>query len=321
MYEELTTKARLTDGTLVFSETLRCHLEDHQLGLVTLRTSIFTGNKQVGEVCLNSQSTGEALRHWKEFLSDPSKSSTNWFLLSQETSDTSVVPVEKPVISKDLLIRSTRKEPRHRSTVVTEADKTAWKKHQRRDDECKKTVFRILKNTEKKRPWSDIIRFPDSILKSQEIMKPKNTKAELSLLLTYSAADATLTVKLDKATGLQCPVYGHLSQEKLARIAHGVPVNAVAHLYLQHCLTTLPLRKSKKTKMKKFDNEIVFAEEIRLEEVSVEELDTAVLHVGVLGCDFEKEQLMGHAQLVLPNVPLRNKSVVSTLPLKQHVRI
>ena len=329
IYGELTTEKRSQTCAPVFRETLTCNLQESELRHVAINISIFNenssaGSHTLGTVILCSQSSvGEALKHWNEFLSEPHKPNTYWYVLSQEKNQTSTIEVQRnsPNITySNVLFQRSRNEHRLRSSLVTEDEKEIWKLRQRSDYKCKKAVFNMLQNIDKERPWSDIIEFPESIMEQIDTTSG-HKKAELSLCLTYSEAAATLTVKIDKVLGLQCHVFADLAQERLARIAHRVPSHAITYLFLEPSLATVPLRKSKKTEMKKLAEETLFAEDIQFEAIGREELETSTLHVDVLGWDFENILVLGQTQLTLADVGVKGEEVATTVVLDQPVSL
>jgi len=278
---------------------------------------------ELGELILGSKSDKQDQKHWNEFISEPTKSNTHWYALTQEgghslAMEEAASPVA-PTIT-NMMKQSTRKEIRHRSALVSQADREAWKMHHKADQPCKRAVHNIIKKIEKRRPWSDLVEFPASLMIYGNPMEvTSNAKGELSLYTRYDQAEMTLTVKLEKAIALECPVFENLAQERLSRIAQGIPVKAVACLYLKSSQDSFSLRKSKKSTPQKFEKQITFAEEIQFQGMSKPELSASVLHVGILGCDFEKAQLIGKSQLALANEQAKDEENVATLLLYPHV--
>ena len=312
-----------SNNTLIFSEKLKCTITEADLKKAAIHLAISycksSYSSELGELILGSKSDVQEQTHWNEFLSEPTKSNTHWYTLAQEGGQSLPVGTASPAVLK-MVKQSTRKEVRHRSALVSQADRDAWKTRHKADQPCKRAVHDIIQKIEKQRPWSDLIEFPASLMTYNNLSEvDSNAKGILSLNTRYDQAEMTFTVKLEKATGLECPVFDNVAQERLSRIAQGIPINAVACLYLESSQSSFPLRKSKKSTRQKFKKQITFAEEIQFKGMSKSELDASVLHVGILGCDFEKAQLIGQGKLVLANEQAKDKEDAATLPLYSHV--
>ena len=67
----------------IFNEVLACHLEPEQSHNVAIKVILFdvsplVGKKELGQVTLSAQSSGDEYHHWNEAIATPGKHIAAW---------------------------------------------------------------------------------------------------------------------------------------------------------------------------------------------------------------------------------------------------
>ena len=74
---------RKTGNSPIFNEVLTCHLEPKQSHNVAIKAVLFgdsllVGKRELGQVILSAQSSGEEYHHWNEVIATPGKHIAKW---------------------------------------------------------------------------------------------------------------------------------------------------------------------------------------------------------------------------------------------------
>jgi len=67
-----------TGNSPIFNEVLTCHLELKESHNVSIKVILFVGKKELGQVTLSAQSSGDEYRHWNEAIATPGKHISEW---------------------------------------------------------------------------------------------------------------------------------------------------------------------------------------------------------------------------------------------------
>lgn len=153
-------------------------------------------------------------------------------------------------------------------------------------------------------PFEYSLRIPREKILAAAVQKSTVSASELSLTLVYVREECVLTVKVEKAVGLQ-------SRED------GSPADPYVRMFFVSKVPLQRQRRTSKTHAERKESAPVFGDVIRYDQMSPEELINSTMQIQILDYHpYGKHPLMAIAGLPLGQVAFENEVACLTLPLQ-----